>query len=65
MSMTDPIADMITRIRNGVHAKKEIIRVPASNIKREILRVLQEEGFILDGIHFYALENWIRLFLIS
>ena len=44
--MTDPIADMITRIRNGISAKKEFVQIPASNIKREILKVLKEEGFI-------------------
>ena len=48
MTMTDPIADMITRIRNGVTAQKEIVIIPSSGIKREILRVLKEEGFIQD-----------------
>lgn len=48
MSMTDPIADMLTRIRNGVHAKHDAVTMPASKIKVAIARVLKEEGFILD-----------------
>lgn len=46
MTMTDPIADMLTRIRNGITAKHETVDIPASNIKREIARILLEEGFI-------------------
>jgi small subunit ribosomal protein S8 len=46
MSMTDPIADFLTRIRNAVKAKHRIVEVPASRLKREIARVLQEEGYI-------------------
>lgn len=46
MVMTDPIADMLTRIRNGIIAKHETVDVPASNIKREIARILLEEGYI-------------------
>ena len=46
MVMTDPIADMLTRIRNGIIAKHETVDIPASNIKREIARILLEEGYI-------------------
>jgi small subunit ribosomal protein S8 len=46
MSMTDPLADMFTRIRNGSTAKFEKVDVPASKLKREIAKVLKEEGFI-------------------
>ena len=46
MSMTDPIADMLTRIRNGAMAKKETVNIPASNVKVEIAKVLKAEGFI-------------------
>lgn len=46
--MTDPIADMLTRIRNGNDARHESVQVPASNIKREISRILEEEGYIRD-----------------
>ena len=48
MSMTDPIADMLTRIRNGVTAKHDFVNMPASKMKVAIARVLKEEGFIRD-----------------
>jgi small subunit ribosomal protein S8 len=44
--MTDPIADMLTRIRNAYAAKHQKVDVPVSNIKMEIARILREEGFI-------------------
>ena len=44
--MTDPIADMLTRIRNGLQAKHDTVRVPASGLKKEIARILSEEGFV-------------------
>jgi small subunit ribosomal protein S8 len=44
--MTDPIADMLTRIRNAYAAKHQKVDVPASGIKLEIARILKEEGFI-------------------
>ncbi len=50
MSMTDPIADLLTRIRNGSKAKKNAVDVPASNLKREIVRILQEHKFIKDVV---------------
>ena len=46
MSMTDPIADMLTRIRNGIQARHERIEVPASKLKVEVARILKSEGFI-------------------
>lgn len=46
MSMTDPIADMLTRIRNGIQAGQRKVDVPASNQKRAIAVVLQEQGYI-------------------
>ena len=48
MSMTDPIADMFTRIKNAQAARKESVRMPASKLKLEIARVLKEEGYITD-----------------
>jgi len=48
MSLSDPIADMLTRIRNGVIARHEFLLVPASRIKISIAKVLKEEGFIKD-----------------
>jgi len=46
MVMTDPIADMLTRIRNGNHAKHEFVDIPSSKIKKEIANILLEEGYI-------------------
>jgi small subunit ribosomal protein S8 len=46
--MTDPISDMLTRIRNASKARKIAVDVPASNIKREVARVLKEQNFIKD-----------------
>ncbi|AME08733.1 ribosomal protein S8 [Gemella bergeri ATCC 700627] len=48
MTMTDPIADMLTRIRNANMVKHETLEVPASNIKKQIAEILKEEGFIKD-----------------
>jgi small subunit ribosomal protein S8 len=48
--MTDPVADLLTRIRNGAQAKKPAVDVPASKLKREITRILKEHGFIRDYI---------------
>lgn len=46
MTMSDPIADMLTRLRNGQQARKEFVKVPASNVKRSICKVLEDEGYI-------------------
>ena len=46
MNMTDPIADMLTRIRNAVQARHDVVEVPSSKEKVEIARILKEEGFI-------------------
>jgi small subunit ribosomal protein S8 len=46
MSMSDPIADYLTRVRNGLQAKKKFIDIPASNIKRKMTRILLEQGFV-------------------
>ena len=48
MSMTDPIADMLTRIRNGQSAKKTQVQMSSSTKKMEIAKVLKEEGYIED-----------------
>lgn len=48
MNMTDPIADMLTRIRNGIQARHETVDIPASKMKQEIARILKEEGYITD-----------------
>lgn len=46
--ITDPIADYLTRIRNAVMANHRIVEVPASNIKKEITKILYEKGYILN-----------------
>jgi small subunit ribosomal protein S8 len=46
MSMTDPIADFLTRVRNGITAQHDIVEIPASRLKREMARILQEQGYI-------------------
>lgn len=46
--MTDPIADMLTRIRNAMNIKKEVVALPYSKIKESILNLLKEEGYIVN-----------------
>jgi small subunit ribosomal protein S8 len=46
MSMTDPIADFLTRIRNAIHAAHETADIPSSKLKREMARILKEQGYI-------------------
>jgi len=48
MSMTDPIADMLTRIRNAIQARHPEVIMPASKVKAEIAKILKEEGYIKD-----------------
>ncbi len=48
MSMTDPVADLLTRIRNGQKAGKVRVTMPSSGIKKAVLKVLQDEGYIVD-----------------
>ncbi len=48
MTITDPIADMLTRIRNGLLARHDSVLVPASQIKLSIAKILKDEGFITD-----------------
>ena len=44
--MTDPIADFLTRIRNGIMAAHETVEIPSSRLKREMARILTEQGYI-------------------
>ncbi|MFI3329425.1 MAG: 30S ribosomal protein S8 [bacterium] len=53
MVMTDPIADMLTRIRNANKMRHETVAIPASNLKKAVLAVLKKEGFITD----YSVEK--------
>lgn len=48
MIMTDPIADMLTRVRNALQARHETVEIPASKEKIEIAKILKEEGYITD-----------------
>ena len=48
MSMTDPIADMLTRIRNAQQSEKPLVAMPASRVKKAIAQVLKDEGYIED-----------------
>ena len=64
MSMTDPIADMLTRIRNALRASHELVNIPSSKLKINVAKVLKSEGYIKnfriisDGKH-----RFIRIFL--
>ena len=46
MSMTDPIADFLTRVRNGAHASHDVVSIPSSKLKKEMARILEEQGYI-------------------
>ena len=46
--MTDPIADYLTRLRNAIKANHRVVEIPASNLKKEITRILFEQGYILN-----------------
>ena len=50
MSMTDPLGDMLTRIRNGQRARKDTVSTPASGLRANVLDVLKREGYIRDYI---------------
>ena len=46
--MTDPIADYLTRLRNAIQAKHKVVEIPASNLKKEITKILFDKGYILN-----------------
>ena len=46
--MTDPIADYLTRVRNAIKAQHRVVEIPASNLKKEITKILFEKGYILN-----------------
>ncbi|WP_456272760.1 30S ribosomal protein S8 [Bacillus sp. AK031] len=64
MTLTDPIADMLTRIRNANMVRHEKLEIPASNIKKEIAEILKREGFVRD-VEFVEdnKQGVIRIFL--
>ena len=62
--MTDPIADMLTRIRNAIAAKHTRVDIPSSKLKVEIARILKEEGYINNFVtKGEGVKNSIRIFL--
>ena len=64
MNMTDPVADMIARIRNGVRAKLPRVDVPSSKLKVEIARILKDEGYISNfKVNEDDRQNVLRVFL--
>ncbi|AJD89465.1 MULTISPECIES: 30S ribosomal protein S8 [Jeotgalibacillus] len=64
MTMTDPIADLLTRIRNANQVRHEKLEVPASNMKKEIAEILKREGFIRDVEYIEdSKQGIIRIFL--
>ncbi|XBC39669.1 MAG: 30S ribosomal protein S8 [Buchnera aphidicola (Chaetogeoica yunlongensis)] len=63
MSMHDPIADMLTRIRNGQLANKISVNMPSSKFKIAISNVLKEEGYIKDFSVFHSKKSQLELFL--
>ncbi|ALS24874.1 MULTISPECIES: 30S ribosomal protein S8 [Paenibacillus] len=64
MVMSDPIADMLTRIRNANVVRHETVEIPASKIKREIAEILKKEGFIRDAEYIEDnKQGIIRVFL--
>ena len=50
MSMTDPISDFLTRIRNGIRSRKSVVECPRSRLKHRITEILREEGYV-DGVN--------------
>ena len=58
MSVSDPIADMLTRIRNALMVGKNSVNVPVSKIKLDIAKILDEEGFV-DGFELWYLHIYI------
>jgi small subunit ribosomal protein S8 len=60
MSMTDPIADFLTRIRNGIQAAHETVDIPASKLKVEMARILREQGYI-EGYEVGERDITVRL----
>jgi small subunit ribosomal protein S8 len=64
MSMTDPVADLLTRIRNASKARKPAVDIPASNLKREIVRILRDNKYIRDYLELQdPKQGIIRVYL--
>lgn len=64
MGVTDPIADLLTRIRNGAKAKRRAVDVPRSRLKRDIANILKKERYVLDVVEYEDNKQGIlRIFL--
>ena len=63
--MTDPIADYLTRLRNAIMAKHKVVEVPASNLKKEITKILFDKGYILNYKFIPCLKRVSRLGLLT
>jgi small subunit ribosomal protein S8 len=64
MTMTDPIADLLTRIRNAIGAKHATVDIPSSKMKLEMVRILKEEGYISNyTVSSDAIQGMIRVHL--
>lgn len=64
MSMTDPIADMLTRIRNAIQARHDAVVIPRSNLKLDIVKILKSEGFIEGFVDDHdGVKGTIKVFL--
>jgi small subunit ribosomal protein S8 len=63
MSLSDPIADMLTRIRNAHGAEHDVVELPHSRLKEEIARVLKKEGYITDYVVEGRMPKNLRVYL--
>ena len=63
MSLSDPIADMLTRIRNAQSARRETVEMPSSNMKAEIVRILKREGYVKDFSMEGGTKKVLRIYL--
>ena len=64
---TDPIADYLTRVRNAVAANHKVVEIPASNLKKEITKILFDQGYISRFLVFFAIGKFyikgIRIYI--
>ncbi|MBZ5499596.1 MAG: 30S ribosomal protein S8 [Acidobacteriia bacterium] len=64
MSMTDPIADLLTRVRNAIASRHETVDIPSSKMKLELIRILKEEGYISNyTVSSEQKQGMIRVYL--
>jgi small subunit ribosomal protein S8 len=63
MSWSDPIADMLTRVRNGIQSGHTVVEVPHSKLKGELARVMKREGFISDFVVESQVPRTLRIYL--